>query len=584
MPGGGPASPIGVTNVPARDADSYPVNALRRTAVTFLATVATSAVPAMSLGLSVAVASPTPSPPPSTPRSLYVSPTGDDSADGLSPETAWGSLRRASDEVLAPGDRLLLQGGAAFAGSLYLDAADAGDPTRPVEIGSYGGGRASILATGTSGVFVYNTSGVHVRNLRVRGDAAAYAAHGGISFYTDLPDDRKLPGVLVGSVDVSGFRNGVMVGGWNGSSGFSDVLVQWSKLHGNMVSGLVTYGPAFDPAAPSYAHERVRVHRVTAHDNAGNPDDASRNSGSGIVLGSIRGGAVTWSRAYGNGALCRAPEGPVGIWTYDSDRVVIAHNVAHDNRTSGADGGGFDLDQNVSRSTLQYNVSYGNDGPGYLVYTGQDNSAHRGNVVRFNLSSGDARRSAAYGGITVWGRIADADIYNNTVVTKPSATSRPAPLKLAGQLAGVRIRNNILLSNGAGPVVTSPALPLTAVQLQGNDYARIGAPWALRWGSSSHTSLTSWRGATRQEYVGAAASGTTVDPQLADAGATLTLVDVADRNGAAALSLRSTSPLLGRGLALGSLFGLDAGSRDYFGNPLPELAGPYDVGAHRPAR
>ncbi|MDP9417970.1 MAG: right-handed parallel beta-helix repeat-containing protein [Actinomycetota bacterium] len=518
------------------------------------------------------------------PRTLYVSASGSDSADGLSPTTAWRSLQRANKAVLAPGDALLLEGGSVFAGPLQLDAADAGDAARPVQIRSYGTGRATVTAAGTDGISAYNTAGVQVRNLRLRGDAAAYGAKTGISFYTDLTGNRKLPGIVVAGVDVSGFRNGVMIGGWNGSAGFSDVVVSRSALHDNMASGLLTYGPPFVAAAPAYAHERVRVYRVAAYRNLGDPEELRQNTGSGIVLGSVRSGSVTWSRAHSNGAKSRAPEGPVGIWTYDSDGVVIQHNLAHGNRTSGADGGGFDLDQNVSRSVLQYNLSYDNDGPGYLLYTARDNGAHRGNVVRFNASSGDARRSGTYGAVTVWGRVNDAHIYNNTVVTKASSTARPAPLKLAGPLAGVTIRNNVFLSNGAGPVVTSPALSTASVRLQGNDYAGLGVPWTLRWGSSTHSSLSSWRAATKQEYVGPAATGTTVDPQLVDASAGLAVVDPADRAGATALSLRATSPMLGRGLALGSLFGVDAGTRDYFGNQLPVLGGPYDVGAHRPAR
>jgi hypothetical protein len=69
-------------------------------------------------------------------RTLHVSPAGDDSADGLSPATAW-TLARASAAVLRPGDRLLLQGGARFPGTLELGPQDAGDPARPVVIGAF---------------------------------------------------------------------------------------------------------------------------------------------------------------------------------------------------------------------------------------------------------------------------------------------------------------------------------------------------------------------------------------------------------------------------------------------------------------
>ena len=526
------------------------------------------------------------------PRTFHVSATGSDLADGRSPTTAWRSLERASRAVLAPGDRLLLQGGATFGGSLQLDASDAGDPLRPVVIGSFGTGRARIAAAGGSGLFAYDTAGVQVQDLVLTGDAAAYRSAAGISFYNDLAGDRKLAHVRVSRVDVSGFRHGVMLGGGTGSSGYRDVRVTSSRLHDNLATGLLTYGPRFDAAAPAYAHEGVTVSNVHAYRNLGDPLETVRNTGSGIVLGSVRGGLVVGSVAHSNGAAARAPEGPVGIWTYDSHKVVIESNVSHSNRTGGpADGGGFDLDQNVSGSVLQYNVSYGNDGPGLLAFTAQANGAHRGNTIRFNLSQGDARRSSAYGAVTLGGRLHDLSIHSNTVVALPNGTVRPPVLKLMTGVAGssrVAVRNNVLVSAGAGPLLTSPAVPVSAVALQGNAWSGTsptGTPgWRITWGSSSHSSLASWRGASGQEVLAGRPTGLSVDPGLVDPVTPLQVTSPLQRSGAAGLSLRPTSALLGRGLDLAALTGVGIGPRDFFGNALPLSPGPFDVGAHRPLR
>ncbi len=544
------------------------------TGMAALAALAAAATPLLPGTASAAVAA----------RTLYVSATGNDAADGLSAATAWRSVDRVTREVLAPGDRALFQGGATFTGMLYLDAADAGDASRPVIIGSYGTGRATLASTGNSSIFVYDTAGLEVRNLVVKGNSAAYRSKGGISFYNDLSGDRKLGHLVVTGVDVSGFKNGVEVGGGRGASGFADVSISAATLHDNMETGFATYGPAFNASAPTYAHQGVRVSGVAAYRNVGDPTNTWRNTGSGIILGSVRGGTIQRSRAYENGSACTAPEGPVGIWAYDSDQVLIQRNVSHHNRTGGpADGDGFDLDQNVSGSTLQYNLSYGNDGAGYLVYTGKTNSAHRGNVVRFNLSSNDARKSAAYGGITVWGQILNTEVYNNTVVMQPNASGRPAPLKLDGALSQVAVRNNIFLSDGAGPTVLSPNLGTGSVVLQGNDYAATSATgWQVLWGGKSYTSLSSWRSATKQEYVGSQATGSAADPQLVDFRTALTVTDPADTAGAKGLSLQTTSPLLSSGLDLSSLFGVNAGPADYFRNAV-SAGSSSDVGAHHPA-
>ena len=528
------------------------------------------------------------------PRVFHVSPTGDDSADGLAPGSAWRTLDRASRAVLAPGDRLLLQGGASFGGTLVLDSTDAGDPARPVVVGSFGTGRARIATTSSSGVYVHNTGGVEVQDLQVSGGGTAYRHSTGIGFYNDLPGDRKLSRIRVSRVEVSGFRHGVLVGGGAGSSGYRDVQVRSARLHDNMATGLLTFGPTFDAARPTYAHESVSVSHVYAYRNLGDPLDTTRNTGSGIVLGSVRGGVVRGSVAFENGASCKAPEGPVGIWTYDSHGVLIEDNVSRHNRTGGpADGGGFDLDQNVSGSVLQNNLSYGNDGPGLLAYTGQANGAHRGNTIRFNISQGDARRSASYGAVTLGGRLHELSVHNNTVVAVVAGTVRPPVLKLLPTISGssgVTVRNNVLVSAQAGPVVQAPAVAPTAVAFAGNDYASIApagsapVPWRVGWGSSTHGSLESWRVATGQELLAGRPTGSTVDPGLVDPLTPVQVSSPAHRSRAGGLSLSESSPLRGRGLDLQALTGTSPGRRDYFGNPLPPSPGPFDVGAHRAPR
>lgn len=517
-----------------------------------------------------------------TGRTFYVSASGNDAADGRSSATAWRSIGRVNSAVLAPGDRLLLQGGRTFTGMLYLDQSDAGDATAPVVIGSYGSGRATITGSGNSGIFVYNTAGVEIRDLVVVGDSKAYRSKGGISFYGDRPA-RALAGITVTGVDVSGFRNGVEIGSATAPGGFRTVRVSASLLHDNMEAGLATYGPAFQAQAPAYAHEGVTVDGVRAYRNVGDPSNTVRNTGSGIILGSVRGGHVTGSSAYENGSACTAPEGPVGIWTYDSTRVVIEKSLSYRNRTGGsADGGGFDLDQNVSNSVLQYNLSYDNDAYGYLVYTARSNSAHRNNVVRFNVSQNDVRKNDWYGGITVVGHgsVRGAHVYHNTVVSSVRGAVRPAPLKLGGSLTGVTVRNNVFVSVGTGRVVTAPkALARAAVVLQGNAYQAVGT-WGLRWGKN-YVSLGAWRRATGQEYVGGTVTGFSGGAGLVNPYTSVAVTDPALLTSASGFRLRTTSPLIGRGLDLRSRFGTKPGPRDFYRTVLSAASTVSDVGAHQ---
>ena len=387
----------------------------------------------------------------------YVSPSGDDGATGLSPTAAWRTIARVNSQALRPGDQVLLKAGATFAGTIYLEPAESGTPAAPIAIGSYGRtGRATIDGGTGSALFAYNAAGIRIANLAFEGSGSSTNHSAGISFYNDLAGNVSLRFLRITNVEVSGFEDGVLIGGYNGKSGYEDIEITDSSLHGNRDSGLNIYGPPFHAAAPIYVNSAVSVSRVTAFDNLGDPDNLTKNSGNGIVFGSVKDGTIDHSSMYGNGSLCRAPEGPSGVLVYDSTDVTVEHNEAYSNHRDGpADGNGIDLDQNVSNSTVQYNYSHDNDGPGLLLYTGQNNSAHVGNTVRYNISENDSRRGA-HGGIQLGGRIYGDAIYQNTVYTSPSGAGTPKPLRVLSAGSGITVRNNILFASGPLPTLTSP--------------------------------------------------------------------------------------------------------------------------------
>ncbi|MEU5540362.1 right-handed parallel beta-helix repeat-containing protein, partial [Streptomyces sp. NPDC020362] len=452
-------------------------------------------------------------------RTFYLSPDGDDGDDGRAPQTAWRTLRRADAVRLQPGDRLLLKGGTRFPGTLSIGPGDAGNARKPVVIGSYGKGRAMIAAAGTRGIGVYNTSGIVIRDLIVAGNAASYRSQDGIGFVTDLPGKRTLPYLRVKGVDVSGFRNGIRLHGGGKGSGFRDVVIDACAVHGNKDAGLVSDGPVFDAHAPGYAHERVTVSGVVAFRNDGDPEAAGHNTGSGIVLGSVRQGVVEGSDAHDNGASSspQAVEGPEGIWTYDSTRIVLQRNVAHDNHSgSRVDGGGFDLGNNVSHSLMQYNLSYGNDGAGFLAFSAVPNKAHTDNAIRYNIGRDNARKLPDYGGIVVVGsRIGNLAIYQNTVLTRANGSVRAPALRLRTHLAAVSVRNNLFVTDGSPVVAAQGAFGTSEVVMQGNDYHSPEGP-GLQWGERRYSDLAAWRKETGQEMQGARATGTGADPCLAE--------------------------------------------------------------------
>lgn len=510
------------------------------------------------------------------PRTFYVASDGDDSNAGTSPGSAWHSLTHAGHHVFAPGDRLLLHGGTRFTGGLTFRRGEAGDPAHPVVVGSYGSGRATIVASGDPAVSVYDTGGIEIRGLVLTGGTPSAHAVSGIALFSDLPNGPKLEHVSVSDVDVSGFGVGVSVGGGVVGAGFRDVRVTDSLLHGNVDSGLRSFGPPFDAARPNYANENLHVSGLRVFDNLGDSGDHLHNTGSGIDLGSVRGAVVEQSVAYANGAKCHSREGPVGIWAYDSTGIVIQHNVSYGNHTGGmTDGGGFDLDQNVSDSVVQYNYSHDNDGPGYLLYTGQDNTAFARNVVRFNMSLNDAQKPLNYASIVLSGRITDISVYHNTALVQ--GVGRHAPVvRLVKGLQGVTVRDNIFESDSGTMVASVEPFSSAQITFQGNDYhAPNPAWWAVTWGPRDFRTLRAWTAGTGQEMAGSTRVGLDLDPALV-----LIPAPGWDPTRTPAPVPRAGSSISGRSPDLRARFAVDEGLVDYFGAPLGAFT---TAGAAQPA-
>ena len=113
------------------------------------------------------------------------------------------------------------------------------------------------------------------------------------------------------------------------------------------------------------------------------------------------------------------------------------------------DGGGFDIDGGCEFCVLQYNYSHDNDGPGLMVYTYPYASFRdRGNIVRYNLSENDSRRSRTYAGLWIRadGRtMSGVDVHDNTIIIG-DWTDQAAFIHAQG--VGARIHHNLFVGRG----------------------------------------------------------------------------------------------------------------------------------------
>ncbi len=505
----------------------------------------------------------------------FVTPHGDDAAAGTSTNAAWRTLARVNQARLLPGDRVLFQGGESFPGNIVLTSEDSGSSNAPVVLDSFGTGRATILAGERTGIAVEDAHDVSLRNLIVVGAGRTNNAGFGIRCDNTLTNAVRLANLTITNVETRGFGVfGILVSGTH--AGFEHVLISHCVMRDNLRGGMEVAGRlAWD--SPAYAHADVRVQHCQAFDNTGDPNYLKNHSGSGIVLYQVDGGVMDHCQAWNNGALCQSSGGGgVGLWTCASRRVVIQHCESYANRTSSADGGGFDIDGGCVECVLQYNFSHDNDGPGLMVYS-YPYASHtdRGSVVRFNVSVNDSRRGKRYAGL--WVRtdgkeITGLEIYNNTVVIGP--WTEQAAL-ISSRDVEAHLRNNIFIA-------TAPAIPLRVedpadrVRFENNLYWREGGPTEVAWGAGTYSSLQDWRNGTGQESLNGQPTGLFADPAL-----DLGRPDAATTGRRGSPALRAFRPLphspaLAGGLDLRRRFGTGTGDRDLLGLPLVDR---YPIGA-----
>ncbi len=501
--------------------------------------------------------------------------------------SAWRSIAKVNRTVFLPGDIILFEGGKTFTGGLYFGSSAGvagkvkGTSTKPIVFGSYGTGRAIISSGTVSGFKGYNTAGFKINNLIFKGPGRTLTSQNGIEFYTDVPS-TVLTYINIVNVDVSGYRGaGIIIGSWSSlTAGFGSVTISDSRVHDNAEVGITVYGQL------GLVHKNVIVRNTKVYNNAGRPDITTEQTGSGILLSDVDGATIEYCEAYNNGWLnASTGNGPIGIWGYRCNNLVIQRNESHHNKTGTTkDGGGFDLDGGCTNSTMQYNYSHNNDGAGFLLGQYVGAPTMKGLTVRYNITENDGRKND-YGGIHIWssgsnGGIQDAHIYNNTVYITPSLNASPKAIMVrSAGFRNVRFRNNIVQATGGVQLIRFNYS--TDVRFEGNDYWPTGGTFRILWLGKTYTSLSTWRTATGQEKRSGVNTGYSLDPGLTDPGKGVTIGNPKLLYTLSGYKLKSTSALIGKGLDLKTLLGISVGSQDFFGNNITLLTS-FSIGAHQP--
>jgi hypothetical protein len=339
---------------------------------------------------------------------------GNDNRDGLSPQSAWQTLEKASKGFYQAGDQILLKGGQTFSGSLTLKSLS-GQVGSPIVVSSFGGERAIISSGDSVAVLVIDSDFLVVKNLICKGSGRLEGNKtSGVNF-------RECKNVTIDSTDVSGYLfSGIKM------EGGSDIRIANVYAHDNGYCGIhVTSEVSGRDESPDKSIRNVYIGNSITENNPGCPAINDNHSGNGILVGGVTNALIEYCESMNNGwDMPREGNGPVGIWAYKSDSVVIQYCYAHHNKTSpkGHDGGGFDFDGGVTNSIMQYNFSMYNEGAGYGMFQYAGANVWNNNIVRYNISYHDGVKSGQ-SGIFMWCdpsaiSMKNLHAYNNTIVNK----------------------------------------------------------------------------------------------------------------------------------------------------------------------
>src|SRR5215510_907910 len=259
-------------------------------------------------------------------HTYYVSPSGDDTANGWTKTTAWRTLSRVAQQRFVAGDRLLLEGGVVHPGSIALDPSNSAGN---FEIGSYGGGRAIIDAGNHSGIVIKNLSDIKMSSLVIRGDGGTtdnddlLAMKNGILIISQVDPQpaQTIPysNFSIDHVEVSNFEGtGVEIYAFAGTA-LRKVRVSNVVVHDNAREG-ITVGADDIWNRPN---QDIYVGHSLAYHNHGTPG-LRHHTGSGIVIAGVTRGMIEYSEQFENGDLSDPSEtgGPVWIWAWDADQVT----------------------------------------------------------------------------------------------------------------------------------------------------------------------------------------------------------------------------------------------------------------------
>lgn len=402
-------------------------------------------------------------------RDYYISSlNGDNSNDATSEKKSWETLDKLTEVELQPGDRVLLESGSVFNGSIHLKDVS-GTEENPIEITKYGGDIKPIINGNGEGIWyqdyvqpmdnsghrskgyvsstilLYDTDFIKINNLEItnksndfdylresdkvsqrmdRTGVAGIAKNGGTMEGIHL-EDLYIHDVSGNIQDKHMNNGGIQMNvskpdneATTGIARYENILIKGCHVKDVSRAGIVvgyTYNHAMfngsaisDEVVKKYGHSDILIEENYVQ-NSGNDAIVAMYAYRPIVQKNVsdKAGVDMLEYSYWQN-FCAA------IWPWKTKDAVFQNNEAFDTvGQNNGDGQAWDIDWSDG-TVYQYNYSHNNGGGSMLICL---NEAYNG-VFRYNISQNDLKALITFQGNPL------AEIYNNVFYVDGDLTTR----------------------------------------------------------------------------------------------------------------------------------------------------------------
>jgi hypothetical protein len=475
-------------------------------------------------------------------------------------EQPFQSLKNITEIIFRPGDTVFFCGDS-INGNIVLQNLH-GNKQQSVVFTSFGNVTCTINGKDKEAFVISSSDYFAITNLTFGSGRKTGNTANGLKL-------EKCTNTTLKNLNVSGFqKSGILLFNCKASE------IDSVYLHDNGFAGIQVEGDY-----QKRISNDIHIVNCRADNNPGDPTVLDNHSGNGIIIGNSRNVLVEYCSATNNGwDMPRVGNGPVGIWAYEADSVIIQNCISYRNKTAknAADGGGFDLDGGVTNSVIQYCLSYENWGSGYGIF--QYNSAGKwfNNTVRYCVSINDGNVTDKASAMLIWNGSNEDSAFTHFVAYHNffyNDTKYAFGFLEESQHRQFYFLNNIFIAGDASNIFNGIDSSINDVFL--------GNIWMKKNGGflqNGFTDLKKWSRASGYEWYNKRLTGITfrqklfLIPNQVD-----NITDPHKLHENILLLSLCRNNLNAKGIDIKKVFAIDTGNRDFFGNSIPQGRG-YEPG------